>query len=99
MIGLLGGILGGIAEIGTFFIAGVTTFANALIVALGAMIGVVVALLPSFPSPPAAPDGGVLGDLNWFVPLGPLLTTFALLVTVWIVGVGIRIMAGWAKIL
>lgn len=98
MFSLLEGIWHGILSVPylvvTFFVLAI----NGAIVSVGALLGVLLDLLPEFPDPPAAP-GGVIGALLWFVPLGAMLAFFALMVTCWVTFLGIKVALKWVRAL
>lgn len=72
---------------------------NLVIAAFGAFIAALVALLPSMPTTPDAPTSGILGWLNWFVPLDPLLASFAVIMALWAAILVIKTALAWAKVL
>jgi hypothetical protein len=72
---------------------------NGLIIAVGAFGALLVLLLPQMPSPAPAPSGGILGFINWVVPLGPLLDGLLLIVGLWIGYLAVRAALKWVKYL
>lgn len=71
---------------------------NAFIVAIAALAGAMLSLLPTFPDPPSAP-GGVLGFLWWVVPVEGVLGFFMLMVGCWVGFLGVKVALRWVKAL
>jgi hypothetical protein len=99
MLGLLADIWNAIRSLPYLIIDFLVMVLNALIVAIGAFASLVLGLLPSFPAGPGAPTGGVLGFLNWIAPLGPMIATFAVLVTAWTTFLLVKVALKWVKAL
>ncbi len=99
MIQLLQLILCAIQQIAALVGWFVVTIINLVIAAIGALAAVLVALLPSMPSEPSAPTGGILGFVNWVVPLGPLVGGLAVAVILWLGFLAIKIALRWVKAL
>lgn len=78
----------------TFFVLAI----NGAIISLGALLGVALSLLPSFPSAPK-PASGVLGGLLWFLPLGSIMAVFTLLVSAWVTFLGVKVALKWGRAL
>lgn len=101
MLGVLGWILGAIEGLGLSFLWALVTFANLIIVAVGALIAVLLGLLPNMPDVPELPGG--LGDalayLSWFYPVQGVVTAFAVMVTLWLGFLAVRIGMRWVKAL
>lgn len=72
---------------------------NLVIVALGGFIQLVLLILPPMPDPPAKPDDGALGFINWVLPLGGLVGGLMTFVTLWALIVVGRVALKWAKAL
>lgn len=98
MLDFLGDILNGILDLPYLIVAVLVEVLNALIVALAAIVEAALSLLPPFPDPPSAP-GGVIGALLWFVPLGAMLSFFALMLTAWVTFLGVKVALKWGKVL
>lgn len=99
MIGILEAILCAIQELAAAIIGLLVVMLNAAIVALGAFMGVIIALLPNMPAPPAKPGSSIIGFVNW---LFPLAGAAALLVTMGALFLGflaVRIALNWIKAL
>jgi hypothetical protein len=98
MLGFLEEILHGILSIPYLIIALLVELLNAIIVAIAALAELLLSLLPGFPEAPSAP-GGVVGGLLWFLPLGPILAFFSLMVTCWLGFLAIKIGLKWVRAL
>jgi uncharacterized membrane protein YdjX (TVP38/TMEM64 family) len=98
MLGWLEDIWHGILDLPYVLIGLLVDLLNAIIIAIAALATLLLSLLPGFPDPPEAP-GGVMGALLWVVPLGPILSFFALMVTCWIAFLAIKIGLRWVKAL
>ncbi len=72
---------------------------NGLVVAIGALAAVIVAALPSFPTEATTPSSGVLGALNWVVPMGPLLGVLTTVVGLWLAFLSVKIVLAWVRAL
>jgi len=72
---------------------------NAMIVGIGAFLGVIVLLLPVMPEPPGVPSTGVLGFINFFVPLAPLATLIVSMVSLFVGFLAVRVALNWARAL
>lgn len=72
---------------------------NAVIVAFGALATVILAIMPGFPEAPEPPTSGVLGLLNWVIPLGPVLAGFSTIVIAWTSFLAFKIALKWVKAL
>jgi hypothetical protein len=99
MISLLTNIWHGVLSIPYLIADFLVMVLNGLIAAIGALAAAVLSLLPSFPDTPDAPDSGVLGFLNWVVPLGPMIASFAILIAAWTSFLVIKIALKWVKAL
>lgn len=87
-----------IKDVSALIIAGLVELINGIILAIAALAEALLALLPSFPDPPAAP-GGVMGALLWIVPMGSILSFFGLMVTAWVGFLAIKVGLRWVKAL
>jgi hypothetical protein len=93
-------LLGGLAEsIGRFVLNAIIDGINLLIVAVGALIGVVMALLPNMPAVPEPPDDGFLHTFAYFFPVGGVVALLGLFVTAYIAVLVVRIALRWVKAL
>jgi hypothetical protein len=72
---------------------------NLVIIGFAVMAAALWSLLPSFPSAPAPPSGGVAGALAWIAPIGTIVTGFSLLVSCWIAFSVIKVALKWVKAL
>lgn len=98
MLTFLEEILHGILSIPYLVIGLLVELLNAIIVAIAALAELVLSLLPGFPEAPTAP-GGVVGGLLWFLPLGPILSFFALMVSCWLGFLAVKIALKWVRAL
>lgn len=71
---------------------------NAVIAALGAVLGTVTSVLPGFPAAPEMPSG-VASAVLWIIPVGEIVALTAVMVTAWTVFLGVRVMLNWVKAL
>ncbi len=98
MLGFLEEILHGVLDIPFLIIGGLVELVNGIITMIAALAKALLSLLPGFPAYPKAPSG-VAGGFLWFVPLGPILAFFSLMVTCWLTFLGIKIALKWVKAL
>lgn len=99
MIELLTNILCVLEKMAAAIVGLFVVMLNAMIVGLGAFLGVILALLPNMPESPQPPESGVLQFINFFVPLASLA---ALLVTMGALFVGfmaVRVALNWLRAL
>lgn len=99
MLGLLRWIADALESMGAYVLVGLVDGVNAIITAIGALIGVLVGLLPSIPDPPAAPAAEWIGWLNWIYPLAPALAAATGLLLLYTLLLGLRIALRWVKAL
>ncbi len=99
MIGFLQTIVCILQRLVDAFVAGAMTFVNDLIAAIGGLLTALVQLLPTMPAFPSPPTGGVLGALNWLVPIPEIIGALSLVVTLWLVIVPLRLLLRWIKLL
>jgi hypothetical protein len=80
-------------------IAGLVYALNFVIEGLGALIALMVGLLPDMPTLPALPSQvtTVLGWINWFFPVETVVTFLTFMVTAWLIWQGVAIGLRWAK--
>lgn len=76
----------------------ITAF-NALVSAIAALIELLASLLPDMPTSPPNPASGVLGGLNWAVPIAPLLGGLTAFVSLWVSVIVVRTALRWVKAL
>jgi len=99
MIALLQSVLCVLMQIPYFVVWAAITAFNAVILAIAAIIVPLVSLMPAFPDLPTMPSEftTVMGWINWFFPVGTVVSilTFAVAVYVawFIIVIGLR----WAK--
>lgn len=99
MIPLLDQILCVVEKMAAAIVSLLVIMVNGAIIGLGAMLGVVVALLPDMPAPPSPPSEGVLAWINFVVPLGPLAALVLTLSALFAAFLGVRIMLNWLRAL
>jgi hypothetical protein len=99
MIGILESILCAIEEVAAGVVGLFVVMLNAMIVGLGALLGVIVGLLPNMPAPPAAPSSGVLGLINFFVPLAPLAVLLTTMSTLFVGFLAVKVILNWLRAL
>lgn len=93
-------LLGGLAEsIGKFVLNAIIDAINLLIVAVGALIGVLFAVLPNMPAAPGPPESGWLETFSYFVPVGAIVALLALFLAAYTALLVIRIALRWVKAL
>lgn len=85
--------------IGRWVLNAIIDAINLLIVAVGALIGVLMALLPDMPDAPEPPDEGILATLAYFYPVGAVVAALALFVAAYVALLVIRIALRWVKAL
>lgn len=90
----------GLAEaIGRWFLNALIDFLNLLIVAVGALIGVLFALLPDMPPVPQPPESGVLQAFAFVFPVAAVVAVMGLFVSAYIAVLLVRIALRWVKAL
>jgi hypothetical protein len=77
----------------------VETAINGTIAAVGALLALVVALLPHMPAAPDLGSATWLGWLNWLVPVGPMLAIAAAMIAAWVFFLAVRVALRWVKAL
>ena len=93
-------LLGSLAEsIGKFVLNALIDAINLVVVAVGALIGVLFALLPNMPTAPGPPDSGWLSTFSYFVPVGAIVALLALFLAAYTALLIIRIALRWVKAL
>jgi hypothetical protein len=93
-------LLAGLAEsIGKFVLNALIDVVNLLIVAVGALIGVLFAVLPNMPDAPGPPDQGWLEVFAYFVPVGAIVAMLGLFLAAYVALLVIRIALRWVKAL
>lgn len=97
IIDLLGIVVCVLTALASFILAGIIFAVNALIVGIGAFLLALAALMPDMPDAPPNPDGGVLGTLNWIMPLSQLLGGLTIVLTLWLAFLGLRVALRWMK--
>lgn len=90
MLAALGWILSGVELIGSYALWAIETACNGILAALVAAYTAAAALLPSMSSAPLIGTPDWLGWLNWFYPVGDLLTGLATVVSMWIAFLAVR---------
>lgn len=99
MLSALLKILGFIANLGAWMLWALESAVNGLVKAVGAFVGVVVALLPGMPAAPSWTGSDWVGYMNWFFPVGPMVAAAAGLLTLWTGFLVARIALNWVKAL
>jgi hypothetical protein len=84
-------------QLGIFVLWAVISGLNLLIEGLGAIIDVLLEVLPQMPAVPAVPT--VVGMLNWVAPVGALLGILSTFVVFYITFLAVRIIGRWVKAL
>lgn len=93
-------LLGGLAEsIGKFVLNAIIDGFNLVIVAVGALIGVLFALLPNMPNAPGPPNHGWMQTFSYFVPVGAIVALLAMFLAAYTSLLVIRIALRWVKAL
>jgi len=93
-------LLGGLAHaIGQFVLNALIDAINVLIIAVGALVGLLLSALPDMPSAPTAPASPWIGWLNWLIPVAPMVAALSLFVGLWVAFLVIRIPLKWVKAL
>ena len=93
-------LLAGLAEaIGKFVLNAIIDAFNLVIVAVGALIGVLFALLPNMPDAPGPPDSGWMQTFSYFVPVGAIVALLAAFLAAYTALLIIRIALRWVKAL
>jgi len=90
VVAVLGWMLTGITTIGSYVLWAIETGFNAILVAVVAAYSAAVALLPSMSSAPSIGSPTWLGWLNWFYPVGDLVTGLTGLLTMWLAFLAVR---------
>lgn len=99
MLDALGWIKDTVAAFGQLVLWGVVTAFNGLIAAVGALLGLVMSLLPNLPPVPGNPVAEATGWIAFFIPAGPIVAFAALLITAYVALLVIRIALRWVKAL
>lgn len=99
MITLLTEILCVLEKMAAAIIGLLVVVINAMIVGLGAFLGVILLLLPEMPEPPGLPDSGVLAFINFFVPLALLATLVVSMVGLFLGFLAVRMALNWLRAL
>ena len=98
MIGLLTSILCGVAAMGQMVLWGVVTGWNLIMAAIGAALAAAMALLPRMNDAPAI-SGEWIGWMNWFLPVGAMLSIFTAGITMYLVFMAVRYILRIAKMI
>jgi len=82
-----------------FIITALVRALNLILVALGALLEAVAALMPDMPALPSTPAEvtAVMGWVNWFFPVGTTVAVLTFLLTAWLLWQGVAIGLRWAK--
>lgn len=101
MISLLQSILCVLMQIPYFVVWAAITAFNSVIIALGALLVGLAAILPDFPTLPVLPEevDAIFGWVNWVFPVNTVVDIFLWMATVWLVWQGVAIALRWAKYL
>ncbi len=97
MLDILSAILCWLENLGVVFLNALIKVANLIILGVGDAVVWAVGLLPAMPAFPAPPDAGVLGWLNWALPIAGMVTVLSTVLSVWLVILGVRIIMSWLK--
>ncbi len=93
-------LLGGLAQaIGAFVLNALIDVVNLVVVAVGALIGVLMLLLPNMPAAPGPPDEGILHTFAFVVPVGGIAAALAVFIAAYVSLLVIRIGLRWVKAL
>ena len=71
--------------------------ANKFIAALGAVIGLIISVLPGFPPAPSPPEGPVMDAFVWLVPVGPIFAGMSAITTSFVIFLGYKSILKWSK--
>lgn len=99
MIGLLEAILCAIETLAAGIVDLLIVMINAAIVGLGALVAVVMLLLPEMPAPPPLPEAGILGFVNWLFPLAGAAALLATMGGLFLGYMAVRIILNWLRAL
>jgi hypothetical protein len=88
-----------IKKIGELVLWAVVSALNALIQALGFFAHLIYDLLPDMPAVPGAPSNGILGVVNYVLPIGGVIAGLMIFVGLWLLYLIIRVPLKWAKVL
>jgi hypothetical protein len=72
---------------------------NGLILLLGVTLEGVLELLPDMPDPLEAPTSGVLGWINWLVPLSPLIAFCTTALLLFAAFMAVKVILTWLRAL
>ncbi len=96
---LLTGIWCAILSLPQLILDGLVMVINALIIALGYMAEQAVSALPTMPEHPDPPTTGIVSALNWFFPLGVIVSALAGITALWVAVLAARQALRWVKAL
>jgi hypothetical protein len=99
MLSVLKDILCAIVNLGAIIVDLLVGAINALIFGIGALLGVILLLLPQLPDAPDPPDSGVLAVLNWFIPVVPLLAFATAAISLWVSFLLLKVVLNWLRAL
>src|SRR5581483_4582667 len=90
MTGLLGWLVQGVELTGAYVLWALETFGNLLLAAVVAAYAAVIALPPGMSDAPAIGHPTWLSWLNWFFPVGALLTILTGALALWLGWLAVR---------
>jgi hypothetical protein len=90
VLDFLGNILSALEDLPNLILQGCVDMCNYFFAFVGACVNGLFALLPGMPTAPSIPGGVYLNWLNWFYPVGDLLTGIAALITMYLIYLGVR---------
>lgn len=79
---------------------GVTDTINAVVIALAAVVGVVISIMPDIPAAPSLPGpmNTALAWIAWFFPIGTLVDIMAFLLAAWLLWIGVSVILRWVRV-
>lgn len=99
MIGLLQWLVDFFAQLVCWIMTALMGFLNLMLVAIGGLIEAAIMLLPDMPTVPGVPSEvtQVLAWINWFFPVGTVVSFFTFFLAAWILWQLVVILLRWAK--
>ena len=97
MLSILSDILCWIEQLGFMVLNAIIKFTNLLILGVGDAVVWIVGLMPLMPDFPSPPDSGVLGWLNWALPIAGMVTVLSTVVSIWLIILGARVLLNWLR--
>lgn len=98
MLGALSGILSAVVAIGDMVLWGLVSGWNLIMLAIGVALTAALALLPTMNDAPAL-SGTWIGWMNWFFPVGGVLSILTAAISLYLVFLGVRYVLRVARML